>query len=108
MPPPSPEGEGGVGVGISRDSRETEGSLDEEREVFRDPLGVVSLKGVNTGLSLEGLTGPPPVDEEEESAATAAGAVEGEEEDSAAFEDKAPLGLPAGGTNVDLTDRGRF
>ena len=69
---------------------------------------MVSLNGVNTGPSREGLTGPPPVDEEEGSAAAAAGAVEGGREDSAALEDEAPLGLPAGGTSVDLTDRGGF
>jgi len=104
VPPSAPKGEGGVGVGMSRDSRETKGSLDEEWEVLQDPLGVVSLKGMNTGPSWEGLTGPPPVDEEEEPVAAAADAVERGEEDSVAFEDKAPLGLPAGGTSVDLTD----
>ena len=64
---------------------------------------MVSLNSVNTGVSQEGLTGPPPVDEEEPAAA-AAEAVERGEEDSAAFEDKAPLGLPAGGTSINLTD----
>ena len=108
VPPSSPVREGGVGVGVSRDSRETEGSLDEEREVLRDPLGVVSLNGVNTGPSRDGLTGPPPVEEEEEPAAAAADAVERGEEDSAAFEDAAPFGLPAGGTSVDLTDCSGF
>jgi len=62
---------------------------------------------MNTGPSREGLTGPPPVDEEDPVAA-AAEAVERGKEDSAALEDEAPLGLPAGGTSIDLTDRGRF
>jgi len=61
VPPSAPEGEGGVGIGMSRDPREAEGSLDKEREVLWDPLGVVSLKGVSTGPSREGLTGPPTI-----------------------------------------------
>jgi len=92
---------------VPRESKETKGSLDEDREVLWDPLGVVSLKGMNTGFSREGLTGPPPVDEEGPAAA-AAEAVERGEEDSAALEDEAPLGLPSGGTSIDLTDRGGF
>jgi len=60
---------------------------------------------MNTGPSQEDLTGPPPVDDEDPAAA-AAEAVERGEDDSAALEDKAPLGLPMGGTSVDLTDRG--
>jgi len=68
---------------------------------------VSPAKGVNTGLSQVGLTGPLPVDEEAPVAA-AAEAVERGEEDSAALEDEAPLGLPEGGTSVDLTNHGGF
>ena len=108
VPPSSPEGEGGVGVGVPRELREMDGSLDEEQEVLWDPFGVVSLNGMNTGPSQEGLTRPPPVEEEEDPVAAAAEAVERGEEDSAAFEDEAPLGLPSGGTSIDLTDCGGF
>jgi len=84
------------------------GSLEEEQEDFWVPLGVVSPeKGVNTGLSWKGLTGPPPVNEEKP-AAVAAEAVEREEEDSVAFEDEAPLDLPKGSMSVNLTNQGRF
>ena len=69
---------------------------------------MVSLNGVNTGPSQEGLTGPPLVEEEEDPAAAAAEAVDRGEEDEAAFEDKVPLGLPMGGTSVNLTDQGGF
>jgi len=60
-------------------------------------------KGINTGTSWEGLTGPPPV-EVEEPAAAAAEVVERGEDDSVALEDEAPLGLPSGGTSINLAD----
>jgi len=97
-----------VKVGVLRESIETVGSLNEEQEVLQDPFGVVSPEnGVNTGTSWEGLTGPPPV-EEDSPAAAAAEVVERGEEDSAAFKDKVPLGLPKGGTSVNLTDYSGF
>jgi len=57
---------------------------------------------VNTRTSQEGLTGPLPV--EVEDSAAAAEAVERGEEDSVALADGAPLGLPEGGTSIDLTN----
>ena len=68
---PSPPDSNGVGVGVPVEPIKTVGSLDKEQEVLQDPLGVVSLKGVNTGASQEGLTGPPPVEVEDPDTAAA-------------------------------------
>jgi len=73
----------------------------KNERTLQDPFSVVSLNSMNTGPSQEDLTGPPPVDDEDPAAA-AAEAVERGEDDSAALEDKAPLGLPMGGTSVDF------
>ena len=69
---------------------------------------MVSLdKGVNTRTLWEGLIRPSPV-KVEDPAAAAAEAVGRGQADSVALENDAPLGLPAGGTSIDLTNWGGF